>query len=298
MHAFKRAQKHREADISYAHHLRNTARSIQSFGKEITTAKRNAFCSAAEAFLRCAQCAKDKEQRVFFHNAADCFQNAGSYAKAARAYEDAKEYTPAVRLYRKTEMFDDAVRVIQDNWQEVDEGLAVLAELGRHQGAAEIRTMEAIDALLDDKKNEQSKRRANECILRGLWDNTFFSRRIEDTDAAALEFLGLAESTMDKGATLLTPTQKDEVSSEFSHFLHQLLIPFYSWKCSRVCANPMTRPHSDGSRIASLTERKPIKLCYASTTTSPNSRRLSRSPMQRWSESWGILANTAVPLVI
>jgi tetratricopeptide (TPR) repeat protein len=111
MHAFKRAQKHREADISYAHHLRDTARSIQSFGKEITTAKRNAFCSAAEAFLRCAQCAKDKEQRVFFHNAADCFQNAGSYSehmedyvKAARAYENAKEYTPAVRLYRKTDV--------------------------------------------------------------------------------------------------------------------------------------------------------------------------------------------------
>jgi hypothetical protein len=225
------------------------------------------------------------------------------YAKAARAYEDAKEYTPAVRLYRKTKMFDDVVRVIQDNRQEVDEGLAVLAELGRHQEAAEIhmaegRTMEAIDALSGDKTNEQSKRRANECILWGLWESTSFSRRIEDTDAAALEFLGLVESKMDKGATLLTPTQKDEVSSEFSHFLHQLLIPFYSWKCSGVCANPITRPHSDSSRIASLTERKTIKLCYASTTTSTNSRRLSRSPMQRWSESWGILANTAVPFVI
>jgi hypothetical protein len=179
----------------------------------------------------------------------------------------------------------------------------VLAELGRHQEAAEIhmaegRTMEAIDALLDDEKNEQSKRRANECILRGLWENTSFSQRIEDTDAAALEFLGLAESKMDKGATLLTPTQKDEVSSEFSHFLHQLLIPFYSWKCSGICANPMTRLHSDSSRIASLAETKTIKLCYASTTTSTNSRRLPRSPMQRWSESWGILANTAVPFMI
>jgi tetratricopeptide (TPR) repeat protein len=294
MHAFKRAQKHREADISYAHYLRDTARSIQSFGEEIATAKQNAFCAAAEAFLRCAQCTKDKEQRVFFHNAADCFQNAGSYSenmedyvKAARAYEDAKEYTLALRLYRKTEMFDDAVRVIRDYRQEVDEELA---ELGTHQEAAQIhmaegRTMEAIDALLDDKKNEQSKRRANECILRGLWENTSFSRRIEDTDAAALEFLGLAESKIDKGATLLlSPTQKDEVSSEFSRFLHQLLISFYSWKCSRACANPKTQPHSDSSRITSSVDRKSIKLCYASTTTSMNSRRLSRSPTQKWSE--------------
>jgi hypothetical protein len=104
---------------------------MQPSGKKITTVKRKAFCSAAEAFLRCAQCAKDKEQRRFFHNAADCFQNAGSYgenmedyAKGARAYEGAKKYTPAVRLYMKTEMFDDAVRVIQDYWQEVDEELA------------------------------------------------------------------------------------------------------------------------------------------------------------------------------
>jgi hypothetical protein len=95
------------------------------------------------------------------------------------------------------------------------------AVLGRHQEAAEIhmaegRIMEAIGAPLDDKKNEQSKRRENDCMPRVLGENTSFSRRIEDTDE------------MDKGATLLRPTQKDEVSSGFSHFLHQLLIPFYS----------------------------------------------------------------------
>ena len=130
------------------------------------------------------------------------------------------------------ESVEAQLEYLEDNVLLDDCHAAVLAELGRHQEAAEIhmaegRTMEAIDALLDDKKNEQSKRRANECILRGLWENTSFSRRIEDTDAAALKLLSLAESKMDKGTTLLTPTQKDEVSSEFPHFLHQLLIPFY-----------------------------------------------------------------------
>jgi hypothetical protein len=81
--------------------------------------------------LECAQDAKGKEQRVFFHNAGDCFEKAGScgdnmedYGKAARAYENAKEYTPAVRLYRKTEMFDEAVNIVQKHRQQVDEELA------------------------------------------------------------------------------------------------------------------------------------------------------------------------------
>jgi hypothetical protein len=97
----------------------------------------------------------------------------------------------------------------------------VLAELGRHQEAAEVhiaegRTMEAIEALLDDEDNEESKRQASNYVLQGLWERTSFSRRIEDTDDAALEFLRLA-SKVDKDAMLLSPTQKDEVSSESSN---------------------------------------------------------------------------------
>ncbi|KAJ2926891.1 hypothetical protein H1R20_g10211, partial [Candolleomyces eurysporus] len=130
-HAFERAGKARDAKISYTYHLRDNARSIHLFSKEAMPAKRNAFYSAAESFLECAGDAKGKEQRVLFHNAAECFENAGScgdnmgdYRRAAEVYENAKEYTPAVRLYMKTDVFDEAVRVLQEHRHEVDKELA------------------------------------------------------------------------------------------------------------------------------------------------------------------------------
>ncbi|RXW13065.1 hypothetical protein EST38_g12789 [Candolleomyces aberdarensis] len=130
-HAFERAGRAREAKISYTHHLRDTAHSIQPSNKETTSTKRKELCFAAESFLECARDSKGKQQRVFFHNAAECFENAGScgdnmgdYQRAAEAYENAKEYTAAVRLYKKTEMFDEAVHIIQKHRQEVDEELA------------------------------------------------------------------------------------------------------------------------------------------------------------------------------
>jgi tetratricopeptide (TPR) repeat protein len=128
--AFKRAGLLREAEASYTHQLRDTARSIQPFNK---AAKRDAFRSAADSFLKCARGAQGEQRRVFFHNAADCFENAGNYGdkkedldylKAARAYKAASEYTSAVRLYKQMEMFDDAVRVIREHQDDLDEELA------------------------------------------------------------------------------------------------------------------------------------------------------------------------------
>jgi hypothetical protein len=114
---------------------------------------------------------------------------------------------------------EEQLEYLEDNILLDDCHAAVLAELGRRQEAAEIhlaegRTMEAIATLLDDEENEESKRRANDCILQGLWESTSFSQKIKDTDTDALRFLGLA-SKVDKNATSLSPTQKDEVSSDF-----------------------------------------------------------------------------------
>jgi tetratricopeptide (TPR) repeat protein len=118
----------REVQVSNTHLLRETARSIQPFN---TTAKRDAFRSAAESFLECAQDAQGKERRVFFHNAADCFENAGHYGnkkenftEAALRYTAAGSYTSAVRLYKQTEMFDKAVDIIRKHRDEIDEELA------------------------------------------------------------------------------------------------------------------------------------------------------------------------------
>jgi tetratricopeptide (TPR) repeat protein len=131
MHAFERAGLALEVKISKTHYLREVAQSIQAFNKETRSAKRDAFCSVANSFLECAHDTKGNERRIFFHNAAACFEKAGSYndntedyGKAARAYEDAQEYPSAVGLYRKTEMFDEAVNVVQNYRQQVGEELA------------------------------------------------------------------------------------------------------------------------------------------------------------------------------
>ncbi|KAJ2931128.1 hypothetical protein H1R20_g5904, partial [Candolleomyces eurysporus] len=275
MHAFERAGLSREAEISHTHHLREIARSIQPVDEDATSSKRDAFYSAAKSFLDRARSSKGKAQRVFFHNAAGCFEKAGNwgdnmedYGEAARAYVAASEYAAAFRLYMKTQMFDEAIDVIRKHRHEVDDELAnhvqdvarlfyfknkelekakalfesveemlkylgdnillnechvaVLAELGRYQEAAEVhlragRTMEAIDILLCDKENKDSKRRANDYILQGLWETASFSQKIKNTDTAALRLLQLA-SKANKDANLLSPTEKDEVSSEFSQF--------------------------------------------------------------------------------
>ncbi|KAJ2926878.1 hypothetical protein H1R20_g10207, partial [Candolleomyces eurysporus] len=131
VHAFERAGLSREAKTAYIHHLRDIARSIQPINKEATSAKRDAFRHAAESFLEGARDAKGKEQLVLYHNAADCFENAGScdgntedYSKAIRAYEAASEYTPTVRLYMKIEKLDEAVDVIRKHRHDVDQELA------------------------------------------------------------------------------------------------------------------------------------------------------------------------------
>ncbi|RXW22210.1 hypothetical protein EST38_g3633 [Candolleomyces aberdarensis] len=217
-----------EEQLECTYSFRDYARSIQLLGKKAIFAKRNAFFSAAESFLECAQGAEGKERCVLFHNAADCFEEAGNcgdnikdYRRAARAYEDATEYTPAIRLYSKTGMYDETILVIQNHPQEVDEEFAndvrkkarlYYLENGefekakalldsveeplesREDNIAEGRTMETIDALLDDKEYVESKRWANDLILQGLWESTSLSRKIryptdrqlaKDTDAPA-----------------------------------------------------------------------------------------------------------------
>ena len=72
-----------------------------------------------------------KEARVYFHNAGDCFEQAGDcgdffedYLCAAKAYEEALEYDSAVKLYRKGDMFDEAVGLVQNHCHEIDVDLA------------------------------------------------------------------------------------------------------------------------------------------------------------------------------
>ncbi|TEB34927.1 hypothetical protein FA13DRAFT_1707130 [Coprinellus micaceus] len=129
--AFKRAAMEREATIAHTHHLREAARLVPPTTKDRPRVRREAFQSAALSFLKCARGATVKEARVYFHNAGECFEQAGDcgdffedYRCAAKAYKEALEYNSAVKLYRKGDMFDEAVEVVQKHRREIDFDLA------------------------------------------------------------------------------------------------------------------------------------------------------------------------------
>jgi hypothetical protein len=173
--------------------------------------------------------------------------------------------------------------------------ITVLAEHGRYQEAADIherggRFVEAIVTLFKDRENETSKRRANDCILQRLWESTSFSQRIKETDTAAQKLLQLA-SKVAKDTTLLSllsPTQKDEASSELPHSIefatYFIYVLFDSWNCFRACANLTTRLSSDSSRTVSSVDRRTFKQCYASIIILSNFRQLRGSPTHNLSK--------------
>ncbi|KAG2023676.1 hypothetical protein CC2G_001306 [Coprinopsis cinerea AmutBmut pab1-1] len=109
IHAFKRAGMDREAEIAQAYLLRKEAETLT-----VPQKRRKAFLDAGRAFEDHAHKAPNPDQRrVFLHNAAGCFENAGDYPKAAEIYRNAEEYDDALRLYRKAGMFDEGVQVIK-----------------------------------------------------------------------------------------------------------------------------------------------------------------------------------------
>ena len=94
----------------------------------------------------------------------------------------------------------------------------VLSELGRYREAADIhvkgdRTVAAVRVLLKDRASQRSAQVTNHHLLQGLWQNTSFSAKIKDRDTVAVELLSLASKL---NWDSLTPTQKDEVGSDFT----------------------------------------------------------------------------------
>ena len=111
------------------------------------------------------------------------------------AYQSHWIFLTGGQIYRKArslfESVEEQLEYMKNNILLDGYYAAALAQLGRHQEAAEIhmaegRTLEAIKVLLDDEENNESKRRASDCILQGLWESTSFSRKIKDTDALLL----------------------------------------------------------------------------------------------------------------
>jgi hypothetical protein len=140
MHCFERAGLRREVAVSRTYYLREQARTTPATGsRQSQQTKNNAFLVAAEAFLQCTTAAVNaKERRVYYRNAADCFEHAHEDYRAAQAYVEAQEFTNAAKLFRKCAKFDEAVDIVKrfrgDIQDEVAENVFDVAKLFYFKG--------------------------------------------------------------------------------------------------------------------------------------------------------------------
>ncbi|TFK22063.1 hypothetical protein FA15DRAFT_623047 [Coprinopsis marcescibilis] len=109
---------------------------------------------------------------------------------------------------------EEQLEYLEDNVLLDECHAAVLVELGHYQQAAEIhlaegRTSEAIQVLLEDASNPDSTRKANTCIVKGLWESVSFAVRIKKDNTKAHQMLELA-ARLNKD--VLSTTEKDEIS--------------------------------------------------------------------------------------
>lgn len=93
---------------------------------------------------------------------------------------------------------------------------SVLESMGRLADAAELhlvegRTVEAIELFLRDQGSEDSMRRANKCILQGLWQDLSFGVSPRDGNKAVAKLLELSNGL---NISLLEPKERDEVGED------------------------------------------------------------------------------------
>ena len=118
MHCYERASLPREKAVANAYHLREQARKT-SATKGSNTARADSFVLAAEAFYVSAQDAST-EKSVYYRISAECFLQAGEYARAAGSYYMAGEYTLSAKQYRRAGLFDEAVKIVKEHGDSVE----------------------------------------------------------------------------------------------------------------------------------------------------------------------------------
>jgi len=121
--AFLRAGRKREVAICDAYLLREKARSTSI----ITSAVRaQAFITAANAFITCAQDSPSKQVRerlAYYGTAGECYKEARDLKNAGNSYRMAEQYAAAARTYREGGYFDELVEVITRHGNALDSGL-------------------------------------------------------------------------------------------------------------------------------------------------------------------------------
>lgn len=114
MHCYERAGMMREKAVAQAYYLRERARSASVTPQRDQPSQKEAYVTAAEAFLASARDAIT-EKNAYYRIAAECFAHCEDHVRAAKAYLDASEYDLAAQHYRKAGNFDEAVDVIKSH---------------------------------------------------------------------------------------------------------------------------------------------------------------------------------------
>ena len=114
IHCFERAHLPRELGVAKAFQLREEAKSNLQ-----PSERRNAFRTAGEAFIKCANEVTGIERTSYYRDAAKCFASAGEIRRAASLYIDSEDFAGAARLYQRAELFDGLVRLLECHQEKI-----------------------------------------------------------------------------------------------------------------------------------------------------------------------------------
>ena len=121
--AFLRAGRNREAAICDAHLFRENARSISITA---STARTQAFVTAANAFITCALNSPPErvsERLGYYGIAGECYLEAHNLKKAGDNYRMAEQYDEAAHAYHEGGYFDEMVEVITQHGNTLESSL-------------------------------------------------------------------------------------------------------------------------------------------------------------------------------
>jgi hypothetical protein len=119
--AYLRAGRDREAAICDAYLLREKARSIST---TTSTARIQAFVTAANAFVTCAQDSpRANERLVYYGIAGECYSEARDLKRAGDSYRMAEQYDEAALAYLEGGHFNGVAAVLIRHGNALPSGL-------------------------------------------------------------------------------------------------------------------------------------------------------------------------------
>ncbi|KAF9033219.1 hypothetical protein BDZ89DRAFT_983953 [Hymenopellis radicata] len=122
-HCYTRANLPKLAAVANAYHERQKARAIGTT-KQTSGARRDAFRSASDAFLACAEAETVASVKQTYHrNSAFCMEGAGDLYRAAFIHRLAHNYDRAGELYRDLKKFDEAIGIVEEARDKMDEDI-------------------------------------------------------------------------------------------------------------------------------------------------------------------------------